>query len=177
MEDFNHYKAKEKEKTGYSPQTPHYTISFDAEHAIQFHPPLDSRELGIALSLQFPQQPTMKEELQAAMMAFLREDQRVSEPPEPDDGGAALSRELKLIRQECLASNGEASNGLESEIPQYSSEGSQSIKQLELSGQPPSKENKQLTFSFSSPPRANCKNSRSSGTASKELTADPLELV
>jgi hypothetical protein len=53
-------------------QVPTYSITFGPDGTLQFQPPQGSRELAIALSVQFPFQRTLEEKLREASLLFLR---------------------------------------------------------------------------------------------------------
>jgi hypothetical protein len=61
-----------------------YTISFGDDGTLQFDPPQDSRELAIALSIQFPMQRTLIDKLRAAQLSFLSSQGQNSSDPETE---------------------------------------------------------------------------------------------
>jgi hypothetical protein len=54
-----------------------YKISYDGNGALQWHPPVGSKELAIALSYHFPEEKDMKEKMRAAIKKFLRDQQKI----------------------------------------------------------------------------------------------------
>lgn len=56
--------------------TLHYQISYRDDHTLQWTPPVGSKELSIALSYHFPFQNSLESKMQAAMKAFLHQEQQ-----------------------------------------------------------------------------------------------------
>jgi hypothetical protein len=52
-------------------EVPGYSITVGINGALQFFPPIDTRSLGLALSYHFPQERTMKENMQAAIEQWI----------------------------------------------------------------------------------------------------------
>ena len=54
-----------------------YKISYDDDGALQWHPPVGSKELAIALSYYFPEERDIKEKMRAAIKGFLRDQRKI----------------------------------------------------------------------------------------------------
>jgi hypothetical protein len=54
-----------------------YKISYDDDGTLQWHPPVGSKELAVALSYYFPEEKDIKEKMRAAIKGFLRDQRRI----------------------------------------------------------------------------------------------------
>jgi hypothetical protein len=54
-----------------------YKISYNDDKTLQWHPPVGSDELAVALSYHFPEEKDMKEKMRAAIKEFLRNQPKV----------------------------------------------------------------------------------------------------
>jgi hypothetical protein len=66
------------EREGLSPpfEPPTYTISIGKGGVLQWDPPVDSEELGIALSYHFPRPSTVEDKMRAAMAKFIKKREK-----------------------------------------------------------------------------------------------------
>jgi hypothetical protein len=84
-----------RETSVFSP--PEYQISYGHDHTLQWEPPVDSKELAIALSYHFPLQRDLESKMQAATRRFLRQERdnasQRTEQVKPTCVKQAISRE------------------------------------------------------------------------------------
>jgi hypothetical protein len=55
-----------------------YKISYDGDGTLQWHPPVGSKELAVALSYHFPEEKDIKEKMMAAIKDFLRDQRKIT---------------------------------------------------------------------------------------------------
>jgi hypothetical protein len=56
--------------------TPQYHVSYGDDYTLQWTPPVGSKELAVALSYHFPLQKDLESKMQAAIKAFLHQEQQ-----------------------------------------------------------------------------------------------------